>query len=123
MSYLLPENGLNILTAEALGFQHYIGSCTGALFAVAENIHREFEPVSDDRAAMLVLDTLISRGFEVYLFYKQPTPDNVTMKRIRWICEIRKGGVVIAWAMSDDRGVAICRATVEALTPEVLLSH
>ena len=74
-----------------------------------------FDPFKNIKDAFFLVDELIKTNYEFYLFYKQPNQINSSFRRVEWIAEIRRDGVIVTFDMASKKEDAICGAIKNAL--------
>jgi hypothetical protein len=91
MSYENAKKKETFEIAEWLGYEPYVGSGTYTLYARIDGVQFRFEPYQHIEDAFIAVDKVISRGYEVYIFFKQPNEANAMFgsKNLNWVCEIR----------------------------------
>lgn len=78
--------------AEWLGWRFYIGTNTGEFRVYGNNIYMSFDPYRDIADAFKLVDEVIKKGYEFYLFYKHENEINASFgsDNLGWIAEIRE---------------------------------
>jgi hypothetical protein len=78
--------------AEWLGWRFYEGTNTGEYRAYGDKMYRSFDPYHDIADAFVVVEKLIRKGYEFYLFYKQEDEVNAVFgsNNLCWIAEVRE---------------------------------
>ena len=96
--------------ARFFGWRFYEGCVTNSPRIVWNHgLHREFNPFVATDDAFLMVDEIIGKGYEFYLFYKSSENKN-NITRLEWVSEIRDlKNKVIAWSMESDRNISICK--------------
>ncbi len=101
--------------AQLLGHRYYVSDFTNSgRIECSDGSHRDFEPSKYDHHALWAAQELTARGFEVYMFFKQPDEINAAFRTVGWIFEIRRNHRVLARGMADTLSGAICCGFAQA---------
>ena len=88
----------------------YKSFVTGELFFKTDSCLRTINPFCNMNDCFMFIEMIIKKGYEFYLFFKQPISQNIAFKKINWISEIRLGSKPVSVAMEDYPEESIIKA-------------